>query len=426
VYTADVDGDGDMDILGASDAHDEIVWFENEGGSGTSWFLRTVDESFYGAMSVRADDVDGDGDTDILGAANDLHQIAWWENLDTWGTAWVKHAVVGGFFGAWCVSTADIDGDGDRDILGAATSSGIRWWENEDGVGHSWQEHIIKAEFSGAMSVYSADMDDDGDADVLGAASGIDEVTWWENANGAGTYWVEHMVEGESSSSYCVFAADIDGDGDMDPIASGTEIAWWDLSDYTYSTYGYLESSVLDTEVNPNWGSLQATTVTPPMTSVSFQVRASDSYTEMGEWSDTLAAPCDLAGVLEDGDRFFQYRTILRTWDTGTTPELDDVTVSWDPLGAGESPQAEQYALLGPRSNPSPAYVTIRLTIPEASSVELEVFDISGRRVCHTGPREYCEGLHCVPVGELSSGVYFCRMRAGGFAATGRFVVIDL
>ena len=31
VYTADVDGDGDMDVLSASFDDDEIAWYENDG-----------------------------------------------------------------------------------------------------------------------------------------------------------------------------------------------------------------------------------------------------------------------------------------------------------------------------------------------------------------------------------------------------------
>ena len=41
----------------------------------------------YGALSVYAADVDGDGDTDVLSASTDDDKIAWYENLDGFGTS---------------------------------------------------------------------------------------------------------------------------------------------------------------------------------------------------------------------------------------------------------------------------------------------------------------------------------------------------
>ena len=52
----------------------------NTAGDGTAWTEHTVDGSFGGAFSVHAADVDGDGDLDVLGAAVFADDIAWWEN----------------------------------------------------------------------------------------------------------------------------------------------------------------------------------------------------------------------------------------------------------------------------------------------------------------------------------------------------------
>ena len=40
-------------------------------------------------------------------------------------------------------------------------------------------EHNIDATFGGASSVFAADVDGDGDTDVLGAALEDDDITWW-------------------------------------------------------------------------------------------------------------------------------------------------------------------------------------------------------------------------------------------------------
>ena len=66
------------------------------------------------------------------------------------------------------VRAADIDGDGDMDVLGAArTADDIAWWENADGAGTSWNFHIVDATFNGAVSVGAADIDGDGTADYV-------------------------------------------------------------------------------------------------------------------------------------------------------------------------------------------------------------------------------------------------------------------
>ncbi|MCB9853338.1 MAG: VCBS repeat-containing protein [Phycisphaerales bacterium] len=232
VVTADLDGDGDMDIIGAASGADEIAWWENTAGDGTAWLAHTVDDAFDRVISVFATDVDSDGDMDILGAAANAGDIAWWENTAGNGTAWTKHTVDDAFVGAFAVFAADVDGDGDTDVLGAATStSEIAWWENTAGDGNAWTKHSVDASFFLAGSVYAADIDGDGDTDILGAASFGNEIAWWENTAGNGTAWTKHSVDGAFNGAASVYASDVDGDGDADILGAaffGDEIAWWE------------------------------------------------------------------------------------------------------------------------------------------------------------------------------------------------------
>ncbi len=231
VYAADVDGDGDMDVLGAAVYADDIAWWENTAGDGTTWTEHTVDGDFVGANSVYAADIDGDGDVDVLGAAQNDDTIAWWENTAGDGTTWTEHLVDGSFTAAWSVYAADVDGDGDMDILGAAASGyDITWWENTASDGTAWAEHTVDGYFNG-ISVYAADVDGDGDMDVLGAAQADDTIAWWENTAGDGTTWTEHLVDGSFLGAMSVYAADVDGDGDMDVLGAAfydNDIAWWE------------------------------------------------------------------------------------------------------------------------------------------------------------------------------------------------------
>ncbi len=232
VYAADVDGDGDLDVLGADYIDGVITWWENTACDGTAWIEHTVNGDFDGAYSVYAADVDGDGDLDVLGAANIADDITWWENTSDDGTAWTEHTVDGDFDEARSVYAADVDGDGDIDVLGAARNANdITWWQNTSGDGTAWTEHSIDSDFNAASSVYAADVDGDGDLDVLGAAYGADDITWWENNSVDGTAWIEHTVNGDFDGAKSVYAADVDGDGDLDVLgaaASAGDITWWE------------------------------------------------------------------------------------------------------------------------------------------------------------------------------------------------------
>ncbi|MCK5787350.1 MAG: VCBS repeat-containing protein [Candidatus Sabulitectum sp.] len=233
ICSADVDGDGDMDILGGAEDDGFITWWENDDGSGISWTEHTVDSDFWGAISVHSADVDGDGDMDILGAASTADKITWWENDDGSGISWTEHTI-DGEINARSVYSADVDGDGDMDVLGASFSDNIVWWENYDGSGIAWTEHIVDSGFDGAYSVYSADVDGDGDMDVLGAAYHDDDITWWENDDGSGTNWTEHTIDGEFEQPRSVYSADVDGDGDMDILGAAflaDDITWWENDD---------------------------------------------------------------------------------------------------------------------------------------------------------------------------------------------------
>src|SRR5262249_20774640 len=80
VAVADVDGDGDLDVLSASNKDDKIAWYENDGAAVPRFTLHTISITANGAASVAAVDLDGDGDTDVLSASFLDDKVAWYEN----------------------------------------------------------------------------------------------------------------------------------------------------------------------------------------------------------------------------------------------------------------------------------------------------------------------------------------------------------
>ena len=474
VHAEDINSDGYIDVLGAAKDADEITWWENTDGSGTSWLEHTVDGNYNYAIDVYSEDIDGDGDFDILGAARWDYDITWWENTDGSGTNWIEHIVDGDFLGVNSVYSEDIDNDGDMDVLGAACiANGITWWENEDGSGINWIEHTIDADFY-ASSAYAEDVNGDGYTDVLGTTLGADVIVWWENIDGSGTAWIEHNIDTDFDNGWCVYAEDMDNDGDIDVLGAagfddhdiilwenidgfGTswiehivdgsfiyasyvyaedidgdgysevlgaaniadDIAWWNECDF-YAPEGSLESSILDTEGDPQWASIDWTAYEPAGTDVYFKYCTSNQYQNMGSWSNAIYEPCNLSGLL---DRYFRYKVIMETTDSTNTPTLFNITLNWD-LEGFEGDQPDCFVLLPFSPNPATGSISAAIAVPEFSEVQLFVYDTAGRIVSMTSPAEYSIGYHQVQLDELGAGIYYCRMKADEFEAIQRFVII--
>jgi len=233
ISTADMDRDGDVDILGAASVDDLIVWWENTDGLGEVWTEHTVASPADGANDVEAVDIDGDGDMDVVGAVYDGDLVAVWINTDGAGTSWTQQTISSSANGARSVQAADFDNDGDYDIVGALYwSNDVIWWENTNGLGTSWSATTVDADFSGAASVYSADVDGDGDEDIVSSAYAGGEIAWWAN-DGTGSSWTKQTLTNSFGSARGVYVADVDSDGDMDILGASysvDDVVWWDLS----------------------------------------------------------------------------------------------------------------------------------------------------------------------------------------------------
>jgi hypothetical protein len=123
-----------MDVVGAANVDEEFTWWENLNGDGLTWTRQAVGTNFANAEGIYAADLDGDGDIDILGGSQNDNTVAWWENLNSDGSTWTEHIVDNNFQEAVAVFAADVDGDGDVDVMAAgAVENAIRWWENQGG-----------------------------------------------------------------------------------------------------------------------------------------------------------------------------------------------------------------------------------------------------------------------------------------------------
>jgi len=225
VFAADLDGDDDVDVLVASELEDKIAWYENTAGNGQIWSAHVISTSADDAMSVFVADVDGDDDVDVLSASMADDKIAWYENTAGDGSAWSEHVISTSADQARSVFAADVDGDDDVDVLSASMADDkIAWYENTAGDGSAWSEQVISTSADSARSVFAADLDFDGDVDALSASYQDDKIAWYENTAGDGSAWTERVISTTANGAASVFAADMDGNGDLDVLGASLSI----------------------------------------------------------------------------------------------------------------------------------------------------------------------------------------------------------
>jgi hypothetical protein len=188
---ADIDGDGDLDlVVGAGDG--SLVYYENIGtAAAPQYALRTgVANPFDGidagdASAPALADLDGDGDMDLmLGAADGT--LRYFENLGTaiaplyQERSGTDHPLDGADVGlASAPVFADLDGDGDLDAIVGDHAGALHYFENTGSATTPiYRERVgvanpLDGVVVGAMSRPAlVDLDGDGDLDVLVGESG--------------------------------------------------------------------------------------------------------------------------------------------------------------------------------------------------------------------------------------------------------------
>ena len=241
VFAADLDNDGDIDLVSSSQDDNKIAWYENDGAETPTFTTSTIAVSAEGAWSVYAADMDNDGDMDIVSASKTDNTIAWYENDGTANPSWVAANIDTNATGARSVYIADLDNDGDMDIVSASFNDNtIAWYENDGAENPTWSAVNIDITASGATSVFASDLDNDGDLDILASSANNNTIAWYENDGGVNPTWTASVIATSADVPILIFASDMDNDGDVDIIsASKTDntIAWYEN----------------DGAVNPSW-----------------------------------------------------------------------------------------------------------------------------------------------------------------------------
>jgi hypothetical protein len=125
----------------------------------------------------------------------------------------------------------DLNNDGRLDAIvgyeAISVSGKLAWYEQGNSATALWQEHLI-ARVVGPMSLDVVDMDQDGDLDVTVGEHNLEDpasarLLVFENLDGGGTQWQEHLVYQGDEHHDGAQTVDIDNDGDLDILSIGWE-----------------------------------------------------------------------------------------------------------------------------------------------------------------------------------------------------------
>ncbi|WP_345071993.1 FG-GAP-like repeat-containing protein [Hymenobacter fastidiosus] len=226
IVTADVNGDGKLDLLTANPAANTVSVRFNDG---TGTFTGTTDIGVgLSPRALTAADVDSDGDLDILVANANSSSISVLRNNGSGLFALASTVTVGDTPAA--LGMADINGDGALDLL-VANFSGIEFWLN-DGTGTfltTGQAHAsIPFSIISPLALVAADLDLDGDVDLLTSNNSTTKSVTVLLNNGDGTATAAPTFSPAAEISLgatpqAIATGDVDGDGDLDFLTANNQ-----------------------------------------------------------------------------------------------------------------------------------------------------------------------------------------------------------
>ena len=230
----DLDADGDLDVavaeFGGADAG-SVFWLENKRDGK---FERRLLLKASGALNVSPADIDGDGRQDLVSLVAQEHEsVVAFLNA---GGGEFRNVVLARaphpMYGSTSMSVVDLDRDHDDDILftnGDAFDAqtdpkpyhGVQWLRNE-GAGKFTFLDIGR--YYGAAAAVAGDLDGDGDLDVVASSW----VNYWNEPRRSSLIWYEndgkehftpHPISNRPAGLVTLELIDMTGDGLLDIVA---------------------------------------------------------------------------------------------------------------------------------------------------------------------------------------------------------------
>ena len=171
---ADVDGDDFADVI--AEALPDVMWFEADNMSGSTWTCRKIGEipetdHVNGQGGLYCQLVNGKKKEIVLAAEGGIYAAEIPEHPE-FQSNWKFYRIIrtGSSEG---IAAGDLDGDGDPDLVAGDMfledkdiSREVFWYENPGSLDKEWIRHYVGAAVNAADRIEVADFDGDGKADI--------------------------------------------------------------------------------------------------------------------------------------------------------------------------------------------------------------------------------------------------------------------
>ncbi|MDM8535891.1 FG-GAP-like repeat-containing protein [Desulfobacterales bacterium HSG17] len=224
VLTADVNGDGHIDIIAANATTDSQAGIQVWKGDGKgNWPLESGPAAQGLFMDIVCRDFNNDGILDIAGSGWGIYgSLRIWLGNNMGGWTAQLPLEPGSYY---ALSSADINNDGHLDILAGTYKSGIKIFSG-NGKG---EFHLTKspADTGSFWKVLGADLDGDGIQDIIAGSSDSSGLRAWLG-KGFGQWEQVHAFP-DSGIYYAMCIADVNKDGhnDLGAASFGEGIKLW-------------------------------------------------------------------------------------------------------------------------------------------------------------------------------------------------------